>query len=180
MAEITLQPNTNVGSASSHDGSAVVLDALLASNCRLSFPKLPDVQFWLLGVELPTITVNEVKQVTRYVDPNQIGEKLNFIPFTVTFTVDKYMKNWSSIFNWMKAMTVQGSAVDHADNPVLIVNNSEVIKFVGSWPTALGGIHYTVTDPEAMYVTATLTLNYDYIDYIGQFANSDSTYHKPT
>jgi len=176
MTDITLQPNPNEGTALNYDGRALVLDGLIASNCRMSFPKLPGVQFWLQNVDLPEIRVNEVAQHTRYVDPNQIGEKLNFEPYTVTFTVDKYMQNWASIFNWMKRMTVNGSAVDETDECVLIINNSEVLKFVGAWPTSLGKLNFSATDSEAKYITTTLTLNCDYIDYIGDFGTVDSKY----
>jgi hypothetical protein len=175
MQEITLVPNKNIGSATLPDGSPVVLDSLLTSNCRLSFPKLQGVQFWLQNVNLPQINVTEVKQPTRFVDPNQIGEKLKFTPFSVIFTVDKYMSNWSSIFNWMKAMTVDGSSVDLTDDVVLIINNTEILRFVGAWPTILGGLEFSATAPEATYVKSSLTINYDYIDLL-QNTTVDSSY----
>ena len=176
MTKIYLQPNQNNGTAiSPADESALSLDALLTTNCRLSFPKLPHVQFWLQSVSLPAIRVNEVKQYTRYVDPNQIGEKLNFDSYRVTFTVDKYMKNWSSIFNWMKQMTAGGSSVDITDNPVLIINGIEMLRFVGAWPMILGGLDFVATASDAMNMISSLEINYDYIDLL-QNKTIDSIY----
>ena len=155
--------------------SQLSLDALLSNNCKLVFPKLPHVEFWLQTVSLPRIVVNEVKQPTRFIDPNEIGEKLNFSPFNVTFIVDKQMKNWSSIFNWMKEMTVSGSNVGYVDNPVLVIDNKEMINFVGAWPTILGGIDFAATVQEATYVISTLSINYDYINLL-QNQTVDSVY----
>lgn len=176
MTDITLVENPTVGAASMRDGSPVIMDALTTNNCRLSFPSLPGVVFMLQTVSLPDVYVNEVKQNTRYVDPNEVGEKLNFSPFAVTFIVDKYMKNWSAIYNWMKRMTVAGSNVDEQDNPVLIINNTEVLRFIGAWPTRLGGLDFDATADGVEYMKATLNVNYDYFDYIGEFATVDSVY----
>jgi hypothetical protein len=76
----------------------------------------------------------------------------------------------------MKAMTVGGSTIDASDNPVLIINNTEVLRFVGAWPTSLSRLTFDATAQDAQYITSTLTLNYDYLDYIGQFKTVDSKY----
>lgn len=175
-SNISLIPNPTLGSAAMKDGSVLVLDGLLVQDCRLFFPKLPTVNFFLQKVVLPDIRVNEVKQRTRFVDPNEIGEKVNYEPFTVNFMVDKYMKNWNEIFDWMKKMTVQGSNVGMVDDAILIVGGKHTVKFVGSWPMALTRIEYDATLPQAEYVYCGLTINYDYIDYVGQFATVDSSY----
>jgi hypothetical protein len=173
---ITLNPNVNIGNALMGDGTPTILDALLVQDCRMYFPRLPNTQFALQTITLPNITVNQVKQFTRYVDPNEIGEKVNYEPFTVSFIVDKYMKNWSEIFNWMKTMTANGTSVGTTDNPVLIIGNSPTLRFNGAWPTELGGLEFASTMPQAEYVKCNLTLNYDYVDYVGQYSTVDSSY----
>lgn len=178
MDTISLIPNANIGNASMVDGSPVILDGLLAQDCRLYFPLLPDVTFFLQSIQLPNISVKNVVQATRYVDANQIGEKLNFESFSISFMVDKKFKNWSSIFNWMKKMTVNGSSIDLVDNPILIINGQHTLKFVDAWPMSLSGIQMDATLPQAEYVKASLTLNYDYVDYVGSYATVDSTYNK--
>jgi hypothetical protein len=184
MTDITLTPNANKGTAS-YNSNPLSIDALLANNCRLSFPHLPEVQFWLQDIKLPQISINKVQQLTRYVDTGEIGEKMNYDPFTVSFVVDKNLTNWSAIFNWMKSITVQGSATGNnissttnkntADTPVLIINNLPFLAFVDSWPTALGGLDFSNASSE--YVTCSLTINYDYINLLTN-TTSDSSYNK--
>lgn len=183
MVDITLVPNEQLGIAIDANDSPLSFDALLENNCRLSFPKLPLVQFWMQDIKLPQIVINQVKQYTRYVDTNEIGEKIIYEPFTITFVVDKTLANYSSVFNWMKSITVQGSATGNSiakgtvDTPVLIVNNLPVLQFVDAWPSALGGLIFTNESSE--YVKCDLTINFDYMNLM-QNTTSDSSYTKST
>lgn len=176
MEKKTIQTKPNIGDAYTMDGSKTNLDALLVQDCRIFLPKLPHVQFWLKTMSLPEVRVNEVNQHTRYVDPNEIGEKVVFQPFSVTFIVDKYMQNWAEIFNWMKRMTANGSVVGEVDDIVLIIGGKDAIKFVGSWPMVLGGLTFDNSEPDAKYMTCSLVINYDYFDYVGQYKQTDSSY----
>lgn len=173
---ISIVQNANQGNASMPDGTPVALDGLLIQDCRLFFPKMPTVNFFLQGIQLPDVSVNEVKQYTRYVDPNQIGEKVNFEPFSVRFMVDKQFKNWNEIFDWMKRMTVKGTSIGETDDAIIIIGGKNVLRFVDAWPTRLGGVEFDATVPEAQYVKCQLEINYDYIDYIGQYATVNSSY----
>lgn len=175
MDNITFIPRPVLGTAENNDGSPILLDILQVQEGRLFFPKLPDVVFFLQNIQLPSINVNSVSQNTRYVDTNEIGEKVNYAPFSITFLVDKQFKNWSSIFNWMKRMSVAGTVVGDTDNPVLIIDGKETLRFIGSWPTSLGGIELASTVSESQNVKATLTINYDYMDLL-QWTTADSSY----
>ena len=170
MQTIDLVPSANIGQA---DGT---LDGLLVQNCKIQFAKLPTVRFFLQEIELPEITVNEVKQYTRYVDPNQIGEKVNYEPFTLRFMVDSRMRNYAEIFTWMKRMTVSGSKVDETDEVTLIVDNQQILQFHGCWPMKLGGLEFSTTEQQHKYMTCSMTLNYDYADLIGQWETVDTVY----
>ncbi len=174
--DISLVPNTNMGSATLVDGTEFVFDILQNQDCQLFFPTLPEVNFFTQRVMLPTVTVNQIKQPTRYVDTNQVGEKLHFDNFTFSFLVDKKFRNWSSIFNWMKRMTVNGSNVGETDDPVLIVSGIHTLRFVGAWPTSLGGFDVNTVSAVSTNVSTMLTINYDYIDYTGVYTTPDSTY----
>lgn len=172
----TICTNDNIGNITMQDGTPVILDSLLVQDCKIFFPKLPYVQFSLQSIAPPEIRVNEVKQLTRYVDPNEIGEKVIYEPFTVTFLVDKLLRNYSEIFNWMKRMTANGSIVGEVDEPILFIDNKPSLQFVGAWPTRLGGIQFNATVPQAEYVTCSLTLNYDYMNLVNSYSTIDSVY----
>jgi hypothetical protein len=182
MTDVIYTPPVNIGNAFSPDGASLNLDALLANNCRLSFPKLPNVQFWLQDVKLPEIEVPEVGQSTRYVDVKQIGEKVIYRPFSCSFVVDKFLVNYISIFAWMKAITSQGSLVGNAtgnsvDTPVLIVGTTPIFEFVDAWPTLVGGLVFS--NASSQFVKCDLTINYDYLNIVGS-SNPDLNYSKST
>ena len=179
MTTVNLSDVTTKGSATTKNGDFLTFDGLANNRFSLIIPSLPHVEFFLQKYSLPAITVNEVLIPTRFVDYNGIGEKLDYQPFSVTFMVDKYSRNWVSVFNWMKGMTAGGSTVDKTDDIVLMVDGKEFMRFIGSWPMSLSGYSLDSTVDKLTYVMANITFNYDYLEVLGQFATRDSNYDKP-
>lgn len=167
---------TVIGSASMSNGDFLTFDALPNNKFQLIIPGLTNVQFFLQKFYLPDVKVSEVKINTRIVDYNAIGEKVEFSPFSVDFLVDKYMRNFAATFNWMKAMTVQGSNVDKMEDIKLLINGKECINFVDAWPTSLSGFKMDITESGVVYAKSTISFNYDYFSYVGDFATVDSSY----
>jgi len=148
------------------DGQPVSYDGLLNNRFNMVFDKLPNVSFFLQGFSLPSVMVDEVKIPTPIVDYNEIGEKMEFSPFTLNFLVDSQLRNWKEVFAWMKRMTVNGSNVGESGTATIFFNGEPVINFIGAWPTVLGGIDLDTTTEEAEYVYGSVTINYDYFDVI--------------
>jgi len=176
---VNLNDTTATGSAAMLNGDFLTFDGLPNNKFSLIIPSMPHVTFFLQQFQLPAITVNQILIPTRFVDYNGIGEKLDFEPFNVVFLVDKYSRNWSSVFNWMKSITVGGTTIDKTDDVVLMVDGKEFIRFIGAWPMSLSAYSLDSTVEKLTYVKANLTLNYDYLEYIGQFKTDDSGYDKP-
>lgn len=171
-----LNDTCEVGTAVHQNGDFLTYDGLPGNKFQLIIPKLPGVTFFLQSFELPAVSVNRVNIPTPVLDYNDIGEKLMFDPFTITFMVDKYCRNWGSVFSWMKRMTVNGSNVGETDNATLLIDGVETIRFADIWPTRLSGFEFDVTNPELTYVIANLEMNYDWFDFIGPSATIDSSY----
>lgn len=176
MTTINTSDINSVGTAAMSNGDFLTFDILVKNKFALIIPSLPNVQFFLQKFEMPDISVHNVNVATRFVDYNEIGTKLDFEPFNATFLVDKYSRNWSSIYNAMKAMTVEGSNIGHTDDIVLLVDGKELLRFCGAWPTSLTGYSMDSTIEDVQYVKATVTFNYDYIDLLGAFTTVDSSY----
>lgn len=177
MVTVNLTDTDIVGDAVMSSGDFLTFDGLPKNKFNLIIPSQPTVQFFLQSFAMPSVQVNEVKVATRVVDYNEIGEKMNFSPFTCTFLVDKYSRNWASVFNWMKEMTVDGSSVGRTDDIVLLLDGKEFIRFYGAYPLTLSGYDLDSTIQELTYVKGTVTFNYDYFSYIGTFATADSDYN---
>lgn len=179
MTIVNLNDVKTVGSASMQNGDFLTFDGLPNNKFSLIIPSLPNVVFFLQTFSLPEIRVNEIEIPTRFVDYNGIGEKLDYQPFQVSFLVDKYSRNWVSVFNWMKSMTVGGTNVDKTDDIVLMIDGKEFIRFMGAWPMTLTSYRLDSTVETFTYVTASVTFNYDYLEVLGQFATTDSAYTSP-
>lgn len=176
MSINNLTDTAEIGTATMSNGDFLTFDALPNNQYSLLIPSLPNVQFFLQGFALPSVSVQSVSVPTRYLDYNQIGEKLIFEPFTVTFLIDKYTRNWTSVYNWMKSMTVAGSNVDKTDDIVLLINGKESIRFSEAWPSSLSGFEFDSTVAEVIYMKASVTFNYDWFDVINEFKTEDSSY----
>ena len=148
------------------DGSEVSYDALPNSMFRVIFPQVPWLIMFLQGFSMPGVDVKEVPTATPYVDMNEIGEKLIYTPFTVTFLIDKNLKNYREVHDWMKRMTVAGTKVGETADPVLVIGGKEMIRFCGAWPTFLGGMEFRTDVQDVQYMTATAQFNYDYFEFM--------------
>lgn len=168
-----------IGSATTKEGEFLTFDGLSNNRFSLIIPLLPHVEFFLQTFSLPSVSVGEVSVPTRFVDYNGIGEKLVYSPFSVSFIVDKYARNYASVIDWMKSMTVNGSTVDKETDVVLMLDGKEFLRFYGAWPAQLSGLDLDSTAKEFTYVKAQVTFNYDFFAYIGQFATVDSDYNHP-
>jgi len=146
------------------DPPVITYDGLPVTAFRMIFPKLPMITMFLHSMNMPSITIGEVVQSSRYVDINQIGEKIRYSPFEVTFMVDKYLHSLNEVHEWMKRMSVSGSNVGEVDNPYLLIGSKSRIKFINAWPSSISNISFRTNTDQVEYIEATATFNYDYME----------------
>lgn len=154
------------GNLLSYDGAPISFDALPEHKYKVIFSKIPNTIFFLQSFSFPGVSVEKFIHHTPYMDIDEVGEKIIYEPFKITFLVDAQMNNHFEIYNWMKRMTVQGSNVDEVSDAVLMVNDSRRINFTDCWPGRLDGIQFVSTSNEPNYVVCTATFNYDYYHII--------------
>lgn len=142
------------------------IDPLLVTAFKLILPKLPSVAMFMQTVALPGLNVKRVTQDTRFVDIAQIGEKVNYKPFTVNFLVQNNLNNYREIEAWIRRMTVEGSHVDEVDNIILEINGIDAVRFYNCWPSTLGDLAFEANPFEAKYHHCTVTFEYDYWEFI--------------
>jgi hypothetical protein len=138
-------------------------DGLATVDFKLIFPKLPMVNMFLHTMDIPTINVSPVQVATRFVTAKQIGEKISYQPFTITFLVDKSLYTYTEIYNWMKRMTVSGTAIGDTDNPYMMIG-SKLITFVDAFPVSLDRLSFKANDDNTVYIEGAATFEYDYIE----------------
>ena len=166
--EVCIMTCDIIGEIHGPDGGELYYDGLPTTNFSVNFQKLPFTVMFLQDFQTPSIDVGVVQRATPYVDVQEIGEKIIFGDFTMTFLVDKYLKNYREIYTWMRRMTVNGTVVGDTDNPVISINNKQMIRLVEAWPKSLSTLNFKSNESDVIYITATATFNMDYLEFIDQ------------
>ena len=72
---------------------------------RLTFSRLPDMQFFCQSVIVPGVSMSEVQRNTPFVDTYLPGDKLIYDLLSVTFLIDEEIQSWKNIHDWVRGMT---------------------------------------------------------------------------
>lgn len=150
------------------DGSSVSYDGLPANQFRCLFPKVPNTVFFLQSWEVPGVSIIQVDRETPYLLFDEIGEKMNYTPFTIRFLIDKNMKNYKEIHDWMKRISVSQTQKDETSDAFIFTGDNKIIRFIDCWPSDLSSIEF-ITNVEVgniQYLTASCTFAFDYYEYL--------------
>ena len=80
------------------------LDYASPTQFRFILNQLPKVEFFTVATNLPGITLSETVQNTPFKDIPIMGNKLEYEDLSVTFIVDEYLENYTSLHEWMTAI----------------------------------------------------------------------------
>ena len=77
------------------------LDYASPTQFRFGIHQLPKVEFFTIDVNLPGISSGVINVSTPYKDIPTMGDKLTYGSLSITFIVDEYLENYTSLHNWM-------------------------------------------------------------------------------
>jgi len=149
--------------------------------------KLPNVNFFIQGVTLPTISISPVMSPSPFVKLPMPGDHIDFGELLISFRVDEDMKNYLEIFNWITALGFpkdfnQYKAlhdVDRRFNPrstdgimsdgILIIMNSNArsnkqVTFYNMFPTTLTDLTFDTRQSDVDYLETTVSFAYERFD----------------
>jgi hypothetical protein len=144
----------------------VTYDGLLRDAYQMHFSKIPISTMFLQSVSIPSISIDVASQPSRLVDIRQIGEKITYQPFVVSFFIDKYIKSLYEIHSWMKRITVNGINQNEVDNPIITIGKKSKINFYNVWPASITDINFRSTNVDSEYIEASITFNYDFLEIV--------------
>jgi hypothetical protein len=136
---------------------------------KLDFLRLPNTTYFCQGINLPSVTVGDIKQMTRFGTAiAHPGTSVNYDDLRVTFLVDEDFANYEEIHDWMKKLTPFTDYTDvepnysklFSDATLTILNSAKVPKliftFKGCFPKTLDSIEYssTITESEPIPISA--------------------------
>ena len=77
------------------------LDYASPTQFRFGIHQLPKVEFFTIGLNLPGISSGVITVATPFKDIPTMGDKLTYENLSITFIVDEYLENYTSLHNWM-------------------------------------------------------------------------------
>ena len=143
---------------------------------KLQIKKTPNVNYFVQGVSLPSVSLGTADADTPFIKIPFPGTKLTFGNLSVTFKVDENMQNYVELYDWLKAIgfpdnfaqytNIAGAALASGDGVfsdiTLIALTSQMqpnieITFQDCFPVDLSGLEFDSTSGDVQYITATAT-----------------------
>ena len=148
------------------------------------------MNFFSQQVNLPNISLGSIDQGTPFVIVPIPGEMLTFGSLELQFIVDEDMKNYTSIFNWMKGLgfphdykqytdfiaednmgfTRAELSKNYSDAVLQILNSSNnvvsSIQFRDIFPVSLEALTFLSTSQDVQYLTGTASFRFSYYEFM--------------
>lgn len=169
------------------------IDLKQSTKFRLTFDRLPGMEFFCQNANLPGVSVSEIQRNTPFVDLYVPGEKLIYDTLNITFLIDEELFAWTEIHDWLRGLTFPTDFKEYAnlarqadktlsrnnfgliDKPqyssaILTLysnkNNPNLrIKFVDIFPTSVSTVIFSTQDTAENVLTADASFRFSYYDY---------------
>jgi hypothetical protein len=158
----------------------------------LTFDRIGSVKYFCQTINIPGMSLPEIKVNTPFLDINSPGTKLNFNTLTINWIVDESLDSWKQIYNWFFSIASPNGYTqrtrlsqqqnnnnylnpNHPINPfsdgiltVLSALNNPLIRiqFYNLFPTTLSDIDFDVKQSAEDVITGSATFAYDYFEFI--------------
>ena len=170
------------------------MDFASPSQFRFQLLKIPNVEYFVTGVNLPGISFTGDATVnTRFKTIAFMGDTIDFEDLEITFLVNEDLSNYREIHDWMigigfpkdneqfKSATAAEAGLkpntSNLNNPSSMTsdatltiltnkNNAKVrINYTNCYPTSLSGLAYNAQQTDTEQLTATVTMKYDLYEF---------------
>lgn len=151
------------------------------SNNKYEFviTRLPNVAFFLQGINIPNISLGTTITQTPFVQIPKPSNTLTFEPLNINYIIDEDMKSWFELYTWMtnlgnpESLNKLGILTNFpgknnsvtSDATLFVKTNSNNLNikftFYDIFPTELNGVQLTSTEGQE-FLTSTVTFSYTY------------------
>ena len=90
------------------------LDYASPTQFKFQIQKLPKVEYFCTAVNLPSLTISEVRQPTPFVDVPLPGTTLTYGALNMSFLVDENLENFQEIHGWLRGLGFPESYSEYA------------------------------------------------------------------
>ena len=132
--------------------------------------KFANVEYFITGFSIPSISMGEVNQGFRGHTSFQAGDTVGYDTLSIRFAIDEDMNNYTEIFDWMINNRDSGRDPLTGDQQVsdmiltVLTNHNNVNKefqFMDAFPTSLSGAEFTTQATDVEYLQADVTFRYN-------------------
>lgn len=143
---------------------------------RFNVKRLPNVSFFLQGVNIPGVSMNSDETPTPFTTIYRLGDRLTYDDLTLTVRSDENLDAFIEIHNWMKSAT-KSSGFEayetiknsddglYSDGTLIILNSkknsNKLFTFKDMFPLTLGSISMDSTPTDIAYATFDVTFKYN-------------------
>ena len=133
------------------------LDYASPTQFKFQITKLPKVEYFCTSVNLPAVSISEVKQPTPFVDVPLPGTTLSYETLNMTFLVDENLENFQEIHGWLVGL---GFPRDHREFRNLLSSGDDRFptRNTSNVSTEAGKSKFAAADAGPTLSDATLTV----------------------
>lgn len=144
----------------------------LEGNFTFTLEKMSGVNFNMQTMELPAVTLTERNVNGKYIDYQDIGEKLIFDKLNIGFMVDEKLENYQKLQDWMWECVNPNKGIQSLDGKLkqdgvlsILDKHHQPIKhyrFHSCFPSIIGPLMYNNVGTTNEHLTCTVTLSYSH------------------
>ena len=132
------------------------LDYASPTQFKFQITKLPKVEYFCTAVNIPTVSISEVRQPTPFVDVPLPGTTLSYGALNMTFMVDENLENFQEIHGWLRGLGFPESYTEYADGLSAGVDRAPTSQ--GSVSSEPGKVKFGAPSQAAYFSDATLVV----------------------
>jgi len=130
------------------------LDYASPTQFKFQITKLPKVEYFCTSVNLPAVSISEVKQPTPFVDVPLPGTTLSYETLNMTFMVDENLENLQEIHGWIRGLGFPEDYTEYAGGLEAGADRAPSSK--GSVSSEPGKVRFGAPSQQAYFSDATL------------------------
>jgi len=130
------------------------LDYASPTQFKFQITKLPKVEYFCTSVNLPTVSISEVRQPTPFVDVPLPGTTLSYGALNMTFLVDENLENFQEIHGWIRGLGFPEDYTEYAGGLEAGADRAPSSK--GSVSSEPGKVRFGAPSQQAYFSDATL------------------------
>jgi hypothetical protein len=140
---------------------------------KVVFPRVPNVEYFCQGIEIPQITVPPVEQHSPFSIIKRVGINATFPPITLNIISDEDFVAWQEVHDWMVGTAFPRSFEEYQEvygrglyaemHLIMLSNgNTPTVSFIfhGIFPSGLGTIDLLTTEDGTENIVFPATFNY--------------------